>query len=367
MSTLTRVTAAKVPVTGAAIAAALLATLAVPGAAAALPQHAGQPAAHARTHIPFTEATVEQGDDGSYTVKWSAPGVRKVAVRANGRTVARGDGHDSVVVRGLPAADRQWFDIVPDHGGSLRLADRLIKLEGTVNFRDAGGYRTRDGHWVKMGEIYRSDSLEKLTEADLAKLERLGIRAVYDLRMKSERAQAPDKIPAGAEHIVADVLAGSDTFTAMPKTAAEAEQMMIDGEKFMVSGDTARTAYASVFSGIRDEDDRAVLFHCTAGKDRTGWSAAALLIALGVPRDTVMKDYLASNDYRRAANEAALAQLPPEQAKIYKPLLDVRPEYLNAGFTEVQDTYGSFSRYANKALGLDTRELRDLRKDLLLG
>ncbi|TXS07031.1 MULTISPECIES: tyrosine-protein phosphatase [Streptomyces] len=352
-------------VSSCALAAAFLVGITAP-AASAHHAHAGQ-AQGSHTRIPFTEAEVTASDDGSYTVEWKAPGIRHVAVRANGRTVASGGSTGKVTVRGLPAADRQWFDLVPERGGRLHLADRLIALEGAVNFRDAGGYRTADGHWVKMGEIYRSDALDKLTTADLAKLRRLSVRTVYDLRTESERSAAPDRVPAGATHVVADVLAGSPTFTAMPTTPEEGVAMMVEGEKFMVSGDTAKTAYRTVFGGITDDSSHAVVFHCTAGKDRTGWANAALLTALGVPRATVMADYLASNDYRAEANAAALASMPAAQAAVYKPLLDVRPEYLNSGFDEVRERFGSFGGYEKKALGLDAGDVRDLKRDLLVG
>ncbi|NGO79422.1 tyrosine-protein phosphatase [Streptomyces sp. YC504] len=331
------------------------------------------PAATAHDHsprratIPFTQATVTAAEDGSYVIEWKAPGVRQVAVEANGRTVARGGSSGKVTVRGLHATDRQWFTLDADRGRSLRLADRLIALEGTVNFRDAGGYRTADGHWVKMGEIYRSDSLDKLTEDDLAKLRRLGIRTVFDLRMEQERTDAPDKVPAGATYTVADVFAGSGSFTSMPKSPDEAERMMVDAEKTMVSGSGAKAAYTKVFDGFTDRSGGAVLFHCTAGKDRTGWSNAALLTALGVPRDTVMADYLASNTYRAEANDQILTHLPPTQAAIYKPLLDVRPEYLNSGFDEITRTYGSFGTYLKDATDVSKQELRELKRELLVG
>jgi protein-tyrosine phosphatase len=80
-----------------------------------------------------------------------------------------------------------------------------------------------------------------------------------------------------------------------------------------------------------------------------------------VPRETVFKDYLASNTYRAAANAA----VPADQAAVYKPLLDVRPEYLASGFDEVKDTYGSFASYEKKALGLDTEDIRGLKSQLL--
>ncbi|MGW2018080.1 tyrosine-protein phosphatase [Streptomyces sp. NPDC001927] len=355
--------------TYAVVAAALVLGVTAPAAVAhdSRHTHGGHSSHREQSSVPFTSATVTENADGSFTIAWSARGTHGVRIRTEGRTVARGGDTGQVTVKGLRAVDRRWFDLVPDRGTSLRLADRLIKLRGTVNFRDAGGYRTADGHWVKMGEIFRSDALNQLTADDLAKLQRLGIRTVFDLRMQSERDKDPDRVPAGATHVVADVLAGTGTFTSMPKSPAEAEAMMVEGNRFMVSGATAKAAYTTVFEGIADERRHGVLFHCTAGKDRTGWNNAALLTALGVPEETVMADYLASNTYRAAANEAILSHLPPQQAAVYKPLLDVRPEYLNASFSEVEEEYGSFRSYLKHGLGIDARELKDLKRELLVG
>ncbi|MFF2191994.1 tyrosine-protein phosphatase [Streptomyces sp. NPDC058157] len=322
---------------------------------------------HDRTSIPFTEATVTAAADGSFTLKWNAKGTRHVEIKANGKVVAKGGAKGQATVTGLPAADRQWFDFKADHGQGLHLADRLVKLEGAVNFRDAGGYRTTTGQWVKMGEVYRSDALNKLTPGDLAKLQRLRVKTVFDLRMQDERTKDADKVPAGAHYVVADVFAGSGSFQTLPKTPDEAVNAMIGAEKAMVGGEGGKKAYTQVFEGIGNDRARSVLFHCTAGKDRTGWANASLLTALGVPQETVMADYLASNDYRKAANDAVLSHLPAPQAAVYKPMLDVRPEYLNAGYDEVKATYGTFDRYLKDGLGIDARELRELKQDLLVG
>ncbi|MER8034739.1 tyrosine-protein phosphatase [Streptomyces hydrogenans] len=352
----------RVKYSSAALTAALLLGLAAPTASA----HPA--AAHPGHRVPFTAATVTDHADGTSTISWDAPGTHRVTVRSEGRTVARGGATGSVTVPTRAGADRHWFDLVPDRGAPLRLADRLIRLQGTANFRDAGGYRTRDGQWVRMGEVYRSDALDRLTDADLAKLRRLGVRTVLDLRMESERATVPDRVPAGATHVVADVLAGSGTFTSMPGTPAEAEAMMTEGNRFMVSGDTAKAAYATVLDEITDGAGAdGVVFHCTAGKDRTGWAEAALLTALGVPEETVMADYLASNTYRAAANEAVLSHLPPAQAAVYKPLLDVRPGYLNASFDEVREEFGSFRAYLREGVAVDAHQLKALKRDLLVG
>ncbi len=154
--------------------------------------------------IPFTDATVTQHKNGSFTVSWKAPGVGSVRVYAGNRAVAHGGAEASVTVRGLPAADRQWFRFVPDQGAPLTLADRSLHLEGAAHLRDVGGCRTADGRWVKMGVLYRTNNLHALTDADLAKLQRLGIRTDFDLRMPGERAKAPNRVPTGARYIVAD-------------------------------------------------------------------------------------------------------------------------------------------------------------------
>ncbi|KJY31478.1 tyrosine-protein phosphatase [Streptomyces katrae] len=350
----------------AVVASALTASLVVaPAASASGWEWPGRH--HDRTSIPFTEATVTAAADGSYALKWNAKGTRHVEIKANGKVVAKGGAQGRATVQGLPAADRQWFDFKADHGQGLHLADRQVKLEGAVNFRDIGGYRTTTGQWVKMGEVYRSDALDKLTANDRAKLQRLRVKTVFDLRTQDERGKDADRVPAGARYVVADVFAGSGSFQTMPKSPDEAVQAMIGAERSMVSGEGGKKAYAQVLDGVRDDRAHAVLFHCTAGKDRTGWADATLLTALGVPQETVLADYLASNDYRKAANEAILSRLPAPQAAVYKPMLDVRPEYLNAGYDEVKAKYGTFDRYLKDGLGLDARELRDLKRDLLVG
>ncbi|WP_327680041.1 tyrosine-protein phosphatase [Kitasatospora sp. NBC_00458] len=361
----------------AAVALTCALTLGTPALAAAAPAGSPAPAAarHTARAIPFTAATATQQADGSFSLTWTAPGTRGVTVYAgtdpedigHRRAVAKGAGSATVTVTGLPAADRWYFELVPDRGAPLVVADRSLHLASAPNFRDAGGYRTTDGHWVRTGVVYRSGDLSKLTDQDLAKLRRLGIRTVFDLRTPAEQKSAPDRVPAGATAVSANVLGVADTGAFNVTTPQAAVQVMVDAERTMVSADSARTAYRSVLNSLVERDDENVLFHCTAGKDRTGWASAALLTALGVPRETVEADYLASNTYRAAEIAATLAQLPPAYQAVYKPLLDVRPEYLNAGFDEVGKRFGSFDGYLRSGLGLDQRDLRDLRSQLLVG
>ncbi|SDT38627.1 protein-tyrosine phosphatase [Streptomyces sp. TLI_053] len=370
----TRLTAA-VALTGALVLGTPALAVAAPAAGSASADPSAAAPAVARHAIPFTSATATQQADGSFTLTWAAPGARNVTVYAgtdpddirHRKAVAKGAGSATVTVTGLAAADRWFFELVPDRGAPLVVADRSLHLASAPNFRDAGGYRTADGQWVRMGVVYRSGDLSKLTDQDLAKLRRLGIRTVFDLRTPAEQKTAPDRVPAGATVVNANVLGVADTGAFNVTSPQAAVQAMVDAERTMVSADSARTAYHSVLNALVERDDENVLFHCTAGKDRTGWASAALLTALGVPRETVEADYLASNTYRAAEIAATLAQLPPAYQAIYKPLLDVRSEYLAAGFDEVQRKFGSFDAYLKSGLGLNKRDLRDLRSQLLVG
>ncbi|WP_063750080.1 tyrosine-protein phosphatase [Streptomyces rimosus] len=326
-------------------------------------RHAAQ-APRATRGIPFTQATVARQQDGSFTVSWKAPGAGSVTVYADGKVVAYGGAEATLTVRRLPAADRQWFRLVPDEGDPLTLADRSLRLEGAANFRDVGGYRTADGRWVKMGVLYRADALHKLTDADLAKLRRLGIRTDFDLRTPGERAKAPDRVPAGARYVVANVI-GEENSAELPPTAEASERLMAESYRQFVVRPSAAKAYRSLFRMAAEPGSYPLLYHCSSGKDRTGWATAVLLTALGVDRETVMPDYLASNDYLAASNAAELAKQPPEIAARLKPVLETRAPYLNAAFDEVEARFGTFGAYLREGLGLNAQELERLRAALL--
>jgi protein-tyrosine phosphatase len=328
------------------------------------------PRVPARTASPFTSASVTESAPGAYTVSWVAPGAHHVSVYAGtdrdhiGRDHAVADGDQAWTrqVTGLPPSDRWWFEFVPDAGPPLVLADRSLHLASAPNFRDIGGYRTADGRWVRMGMLYRSDQLDKLSEADLAKLTHLGIRTVVDLRTDAERASGPDRLPVGASPVVADVLDGTNAPTdmsALLATPGDPAATMQDLERTMVEAPGAQAAYRTLLTQVRRPDQLPLVFHCTAGKDRTGWAAATVLTALGVPSEQVLGDYLDSNMYALPKYAPMLASLPPAQAAKAHTFLEVRPEYLRAGLDDVATRYGSMDDYTSRVLGVSLDALRD--------
>jgi protein-tyrosine phosphatase len=245
----------------------------------------------------------------------------------------------------------------------------LMQVTNLANLRDVGGWPAAGGGRVRRGLLYRSMNLAKLDDAGLAAFGDLGIRAVFDLRTESERQAAPDRLPAGTLLITADVLAGSPhaapaEFLAMlndPKQATErlgdgqALEMFGRGYRLIVGMPSALTAFGQVFSTLLEPASRPALMHCTAGKDRTGWGAAALLMLLGVSEADVMRDYLMTNEQmmpriRRSLDDFAAAGGDPE---ILLQVLGVREEYMRTAIDEMVSSFGTIERYFAEGLGID--------------
>ncbi|GAA4489970.1 tyrosine/lipid phosphatase LipA [Rhodococcus olei] len=234
-----------------------------------------------------------------------------------------------------------------------------IRLDGAKNFRDIGGYRTADGRTVRTGLVFRSNKLSTLTDADQAKLTAARVTLDVDLRNASERKEAPDRMPPGVRYQVADVVgldAGIAFHEAVPVTLGRA---LIDaaingssdigqsiGYPFMVNYRGSDVAFRDLLTAIAGNPDGATVYHCSAGKDRTGWGTAILLTVLGVPRNVVSADFMASNAY-----------LGREDA--------VELSWLNAAFAQVDRLYGGMDAYVRDGLGVDQATIDTLRSTLL--
>jgi len=334
----------------------------------------------------FEAASVEKGADGSYRVVWQAPAAGRVRVyagrnpagTASGAVAAEAGADGSVVLKGLDAGHRWYFTLVPDRGAPLTVADRGLHLATAPNFRDVGGYRTADGQWVKPGLIFRSDQLNRLSDRDLAAIDALGPSLVVDLRTQSERDREPDRIPPRGRALVLDVAAdasgtlGGDMRQAQAAIASgRGAEMLVSANRDFVTLPSARAAYTALLRRLIDGGQEPVIYHCTAGKDRTGWATAVILTLLGVPRETVMEDYLRSNAYLQAKNDATMKALAASGAGInpafLEPVLTVRPEYLQSAFDEVDRKYGSMEAYARDGLGLSALDIAMLRRKYLSG
>ncbi|MGE8190320.1 tyrosine-protein phosphatase [Pseudomonas sp. NPDC086278] len=244
-------------------------------------------------------------------------------------------------------------------------------LSGIDNFRDIAGtttaYSTAHDGTMRSGVFYRSNAITP-SAADLATLNSLGIKAVYDLRTPSEIAGTPDTLLTGATYenidIIGSTTSGSNITTISFTSAADAIAMMQQTNRAFVSDAGMRAQFGKLFNELASVD-AAQLFHCTAGKDRTGWTAAVLLSIAGVDSATIMSNYLATNDYTAARVAATLKAMPPSMAAVYAPLLGVEASYLQAGLDQVTAQYGSMDNYLKQGLGLSQETLYVLRAKMV--
>jgi protein-tyrosine phosphatase len=337
----------------------------------------------AQRSIPFTSAQVMRSADGNIQVTWAARGITHVQVLASTdaskidlhHIVAKGSGTGSTAIVGLSDAPRWYFDLVPDHGDALIVADRSLHLATVANLRDVGGYRNARGQWVRMGLAYRSNELDRMSSDDLATLSKLGIKLICDLRTVSERQRGPDVAPSGVPDINADVLADdSSQMSALFAPVGNRDAHPPAYQPFntkdiyrdFVRLASARQAYHTLFEKLADPARLPTLFHCTAGKDRTGWAAVVLLTLLEVPRATIVQDYVLTNTFLQGDTLKAL------RSRLYQPnfpshALIADPADLQAAFDEVDHEYGSFNNYLARGLGLDAATIAAIRANFLAG
>ncbi|MER7849395.1 tyrosine-protein phosphatase [Kitasatospora sp. NPDC096077] len=265
------------------------------------------------------------------------------------------------------------------------LVGRSLGLRGAVNARDLGGYRTADGRAVRAGAVLRSDGLNHVTAEDLDPLGALGLRAVVDLRSPEEiREAGPDRLPDGVStHHLPLLATDFDIHLTLRGALAErspdrqrellgdgrAAAMMTGLYRWFVTDPVAREQFAALLRLLADPDGVPLLFHCSAGKDRTGWAAALVLTALGVDRATVLADYLLTNERAAPVVDRVLADFRGRglmrEPELLLPVFRADRDYLDAAFAEVEAGWDGFDTFWREGLGLDERVLAGLRANLL--
>lgn len=260
-----------------------------------------------------------------------------------------------------------------------------IELESLVNTRDLGDIQTKNGVKIKAKKLIRSGALSHCSHHDANKLkEEYNVSAIIDFRTKSERTQRPDRIIDGVEYIINPILQDSAFgVTRENEQKQELEDKIkdmvmnherLDGIKPMMEiyhqlayDEYCQSQYAQFFELLLEEREGAVLWHCSAGKDRVGIATALLLTFLGVDEKTIMDDYMLTNDYvmpeAEKAGKALSAKLNNEEAgEMIKDMMLIREQYLESFFNGIKEKYGNFDTYASQILKMDANHIQRLKE-----
>lgn len=243
------------------------------------------------------------------------------------------------------------------------ISEHFVPFDGAVNFRDLGGHDVGSGRRTRLRRLYRSDSLSDLTEGDLRRLESMRLHALIDFRLPHERQSHPNRLPGteiriiesgfwpnGAGEIQAAVRAGTIEAAGIVQATTEFYR------RFAVDHNAE---FRLLLETIEEAAGRPVLFHCVSGKDRTGFGAAVVLMALGATEAVILDEFMLSNTYRRDIGHL----LPPGISEaVAVQFSSVDPRYLEAAFETIRSTYGSVDGYLAKGLGFDDRRRANLRE-----
>lgn len=245
-------------------------------------------------------------------------------------------------------------------------ADRILNFDVARNVRDLGGLPTVDGRRTRRGVVYRADGLARLNEADVNRLETLGIRTVIDLRYDEERERAPDRLPAARpprQRYRGFKPEGSmELFAAINRgvaDAAMAHTMMCSNYRRMPFEHA--DVLAAALRDLLEPGGAPHLIHCTSGKDRTGVVVAMVLRALAVPAEVVVADYELSNIEHQPVDVFR----PDADAAAVAVVMAARGDYLRATLEGIDERCGSFAAYAESHLGLGATERAALAALLL--
>ena len=239
----------------------------------------------------------------------------------------------------------------------LTLDERNIPLDSANNCRDLGGIVNLDGKKIKQGLLLRCANLHTLSSNDIAKLNSFNIKTLIDFRIENEIKESPNQ-----------VINPNIKVYNLPITDGNIPQKLENNKDISNLGDLLVKAninyatdakiieqYRKFFQIIQDENQIPVLFHCTAGKDRTGFASAMILYALNVDEKIIFEDYLASNIYLKEHNNKIIAVLPE-----VKELLEVDERYLKTGIDLIKKNYGTVEKYLVEVLHVDIEKLKKL-------
>jgi protein-tyrosine phosphatase len=324
--------------------------------------------------VAVTQVEVEPDGEGGLLVRWEMHGDGPVDIAMGPTPEAIDHAHSLRADAGqrsarlrAPDPARHYVSVAPHDGGSAVVgAERRLPFEGVTNFRDLGGYRTASGGRTRWGQVFRADALHHLTRADQVAFHGLGLRVVYDLRSQEEREREPN--PVESRELA---LLGPRPHAEPPDRSSY--QRRIDGERMMHEQYVAMLAtagprFGGLLSGLAEPDALPAVFHCAAGKDRTGMTAALLLSWLDVERDAVLDDYeLTARCWTGERDQSTVEWLLKTgmSTDAAAAVFDAPRWVMAATLTVLDDECGGVEAYLRGPAGMDPTVLGELRRRLV--
>ena len=265
-------------------------------------------------------------------------------------------------ISNLDAATRYYFLVVNSAGEEAIVSETGLAISGQPNFRDLGGIVTTDGHHIKWGVLFRSGALNALTNADKDYMKSVGIKRDIDFRNYEEKKTAVDNIPFGVDTL------GIPILTTIPSDA-DVKAWLVQQNKSAL--DTmfyplyrlyvTDFQYQFKYFCRQLETEKGTVYHCSGGKDRTGFATMILLSALGVDIKTIMDNYLATNAYIEPAvkKEIAYLNLHNINGELLRPSLTVNNAFLQTSLDMIDRQYGGMDKYITM-LGINIDKLKKL-------
>ncbi|MDR0824575.1 MAG: tyrosine-protein phosphatase [Prevotella sp.] len=252
---------------------------------------------------------------------------------------------------------RVYFKLISG-GIQLFLSERHLPMDGGYNFRDLGGFKTVEGRYTKWGKLFRADELSNLTDRDIEYLTNIPITSAIDFRAIAEARRSPDRLPNTVQFsypiaITPGNLSTEGIHANLLKSNIDAQMKHMN--RLLVSDPACVRAFRIFFAIIQNNLSAPLIFHCSAGKDRTGMAAALVLFSLGVDEETIMQDYLSSKIYLSDKYDAFIAKYPRAE-----PLFTVKRMFLQAGINQIKRDHSSVMNFLTKILKVDIIRMRRL-------
>ncbi|EKT52937.1 tyrosine-protein phosphatase [Providencia burhodogranariea] len=249
----------------------------------------------------------------------------------------------------------------------------VLPLKGGINFRDLGGKKLTNGNKIKSGLLFRSGALDRLTEDDLSILQSQNLYQILDYRDVVEIEAKPDLIWAGAHYVNApanpmakEVTADLDKLT--PELLEHFDPQVFMNRLYELLP-LNNPAYHQLLAMLKQPEKGGIIQHCAVGKDRTGVGSALVLFALGADLDTVMEDYLLTNEtlapYRKHLLEEHAKTMSESVVKKFEYVYSVREEFLMTAINSINKHYGSINKWLAKDFGLDSAGCHSLQSHFL--